>query len=190
MQRICGVMAALCVVTACSNGPGPVQPTRLPAADASSSTAGLSAPAGAARELLMLDQCDPDSFNAAIGPDTCINRNGGITFDLFISLLQEQRRVPSWRFVPDTIHVPAALTLDILNRGGEVHTFTAVAAFGGGLVPVLNTLSGTPVPAPECLSLGPGDFVAAGARTAATFAAGEADKYQCCIHPWMRAVTR
>jgi hypothetical protein len=138
----------------------------------------------------MLDQCDPDSFNAAIGPGTCINRNGGITFDLFIALLQQQSRVPSWRFSPDTIHVPGELTLPILNRGGETHTFTEVDEFGGGIVPVLNALSGNPVPAPECLALGPTDFVAPGARASHTFEPGEADKYQCCIHPWMRAVTR
>jgi hypothetical protein len=135
----------------------------------------------------MLDQCDPDSFNAAIGPGTCVNRNGGITFDLFISLLQQHARVPSWRFSPDTIHVPRELTLAIVNRGGEAHSFTEVDEFGGGVVPNLNALAGTPVPAPECLSA---DFVPAGGQTSHTFEPGEADKYQCCIHPWMRAVTK
>jgi hypothetical protein len=33
---------------------------------------------------------------------------------------------------------------------GETHTFTEVAQFGGGLVGLLNDLSGNPVPAPEC----------------------------------------
>jgi hypothetical protein len=126
----------------------------------------------------MLDECEPDSFNAAVGPGACVNRNGGITFDLFLSLLQQQARVPSWRFSPDTIHVPRELTLAIVNRGGEVHTFTEVAA-----------LAGTPVPAPEC-SPASLVFVPSGGQTSHTFEPGEADKYQCCIHPWMRAVTR
>ena len=84
------------------------------------------------RRILLLDQCDPDSFNAVIGPGTCINRNGGVTFDVFIALLEKTQRVPSWRFSPDTIHVPRELTLSIVNAGGEAHTFTEVEEFGGG----------------------------------------------------------
>ncbi len=38
-----------------------------------------------------------------------------------------------------------------LGVGGELHTFTKVATFGGGFIPPLNQLSGNPVPAPECL---------------------------------------
>ncbi len=77
--------------------------------------------------------------------------------------------------------------LSVVNQGGEVHTFTEVDDFGGGIVPELNALSGTPVVAPECLALGAGDFIAPGGQTSHTFERGEADKYQCCIHPWMRA---
>jgi hypothetical protein len=141
------------------------------------------------REIRIFDQCDPDSFNAAIGPGTCI-RAGGLTFDTFIALLQKHQIVPSWRFSAAVIHVPAELTLPIANDGGEVHTFTEVEEFGGGIVPVLNSLSGNPVPAPECLGLSPSDFVAPGAETTHTFEPDNADKYQCCIHPWMRATTR
>jgi hypothetical protein len=72
----------------------------------------------------MLDQCDPASFDAAVEPGTCVNRKGGLTFDTFISLLVQHQAVPSWRFSPETIHVPAELTLPIINAGGEVHTFT------------------------------------------------------------------
>jgi hypothetical protein len=138
----------------------------------------------------MLDECDPDSFNAVIGAGTCVGRSGGLRFDAFIALLEKHAQVPSWRFSPNTIHVPRELTLPVTNQGGEVHTFTEVEEFGGGVVPQLNALVGTPVPAPECLALSPGDFIAAGGQTSHTFERGEADKYQCCIHPWMRAVTR
>jgi hypothetical protein len=189
MERISGLMAALCVSAACSGGADPLQPTRLPAAAGAMSAISASGAAGG-RQIMMLDQCEPDSFNAVIGPGTCINRRGGITFDVFIALLQRNGAVPSWRFSPDSIHVAGAVTLPIVNRGGEAHTFTEVAAFGGGIVPDLNVLAGTPVPAPECLALGGGDFIAPGAQTSHTFAPGDADRYQCCIHPWMRAVTR
>jgi hypothetical protein len=189
---LCGVVLPIFVlVAACGETRSPTTPS---AASAVPQPASLNTPATAllaeGRRILMLDQCEPDSFNAAVEPGTCVDRNGGITFDAFIALLQGQQRAPSWRFSPDTIHVPTELTLPIINGGGEVHTFTEVEEFGGGVVPVLNTLSGTPVPAPECLALSQSDFIPAGGQTTHTFAPGGSEKYQCCIHPWMRATTR
>jgi hypothetical protein len=58
--------------------------------------------------------------------------------------------------------VKVGQTLLAANRGGEVHTFTEVEKFGGGIVPDLNALSGNPTPAPECLTLAPDDFVPPG----------------------------
>ena len=183
---VCLLPIAL-MIAGCSDRP-PSSPSDMPAVQAS--TQGSSAVPGENRSITILDQCDPASFNAAIGAGACVNRNGGITFDAFVALLQEQARVPSWRFSPDTIHVPRDLTLAIINRGGEEHTFTEVEEFGGGVIPFLNNLAGTPVPAPECVALGSGGRIPAGGQTSHTFEPGEADKYQCCIHPWMRAVTR
>lgn len=187
-----GALVSACVLLACADSPSPAAPADVAAPVQSSAVpSGPSiALASGGRRLLMLDQCDPDSFNAAIGPGTCIDRNGGVTFQTFISLLQRHQIVKSWRFSPDTIHVPRELTLAIANGGGEVHTFTEVEEFGGGIVPDLNNLSGNPVPAPECLALTPSDLIAPGGQTTHTFEPGEADKYQCCIHPWMRAQTR
>lgn len=187
-----GALVSACVLLACADSPSPAAPAEV---SAPVQSAGL--PNGPSinletggRRLLMLDQCDPESFNAVIGPGTCIDRNGGVTFQTFISLLQKQQTVNSWRFSPDTIHVPRELTLPVANAGGEVHTFTEVAEFGGGIVPDLNTLTGNLVPAAECLALTPSDFIAPGGQTTHTFKPGEAEKYQCCIHPWMRAQTR
>jgi hypothetical protein len=45
-------------------------------------TAGASA-ASTTRQVLMLDDCDPATFNAAIGPGTCV-KDGGTTFSEFI----------------------------------------------------------------------------------------------------------
>jgi plastocyanin len=73
------------------------------------------------------------------------------------------------------------------NNGGEVHTFTEVDEFGGGIVPPLNVLSGNPLPAPECLQLGLGDFIPAGGQSAPDLEDPGVHHYQCCIHPWMRA---
>ena len=73
------------------------------------------------------------------------------------------------------------------NIGGEAHTFTEVDDFGGGIVPVLNDLSGNPVPAPECVQLGPADFIPPGGVSAPDVEEPGVHHYQCCIHPWMRA---
>ena len=81
-------------------------------------------------------------------------------------------------------------TLAAVNRGGETHTFTEVEEFGGGIVPMLNDLAGVPDVAPECKQLAPGDFLAPGARSAETEEESAVEKYQCCIHPWMRAEVR
>jgi hypothetical protein len=74
-----------------------------------------------------------------------------------------------------------------VNHGGEVHTFTEVEEFGGGIVPALNNLAHTPVEAPECKALESDDFIAPGAtyESDTEQEPGE-EKYQCCIHPWMR----
>ena len=73
------------------------------------------------------------------------------------------------------------------NAGGEVHTFTEVEEFGGGLVPQLNELSGNVNIRPECLNLKLEEFIRPGHFTPADFPdeIGN-EKYQCCIHPWMR----
>jgi hypothetical protein len=174
---------ALAILAACD---GPTISEPVTTAEA------LHAPtfADASRAILIMDQCDPESFNAALGAGSCVNRNGGLTFETFIQQLQSQQTVPSWINTPQVIHVPRAMSLPVVNGGGEVHTFTEVAEFGGGIVPVLNALSGNPVPASECLTLGPGDFIPAGGQSMHHFAPGESHKYQCCIHPWMRSTSR
>ncbi|MFL5581362.1 MAG: hypothetical protein ACJ8AO_13415, partial [Gemmatimonadaceae bacterium] len=81
-------------------------------------------------------------------------------------------------------------TILAVNRGGEVHTFTEVEEFGGGIVPILNQLSGNPVAAPECLALAAEDFVPAGGTYPVTEDEAGVEHYQCCIHPWMRTTVR
>ena len=134
----------------------------------------------------MMDACDPDSFNAALGDGTCV-RSGGVLFDNFIELLRRHGSVGAWHFTPTTSNLVVGQGFSVTNHGGEVHTFTEVEEFGGGIVPMLNELAGTPTAAPECLALSGADFIAPG-----TTSQGEAEDeegvehYQCCIHPWMR----
>jgi hypothetical protein len=113
---------------------------------------------GEQRQVQMMDACDPQSFNAAIGPGTCI-RQGGVDFTKFLTLLGQHHKVGALNFAPPTLNARVGQELLAVNHDGEVHTFTEVEEFGGGIIPDLNALSGEPVPAPECLSLEPGDFV-------------------------------
>jgi hypothetical protein len=132
-----------------------------------------------------MDGCDPTTFNAVLGEGTCV-RNGGVEFTKFLELLGQHQKVGAWHNAPGTLNVRVGQTLLAVNQGGEAHTFTEVAAFGGGIVPLLNQLSGAPVPAPECLALGPTDFVPAGGVTTDEVEGPGTEFYQCCLHPWMR----
>ena len=142
---------------------------------------------GVERRVTMMDACDPTTFDAVLGPGSCV-RNGGVTFEKFLEQLGAHQKVGGWQFAPPQTHARVGDVLLAVNRGGEVHTFTEVAAFGGGIVPDLNELSGTPVPAPECLALSGADFVPAGGTYRAPVEEAGTERYMCCIHPWMRTV--
>jgi plastocyanin len=142
---------------------------------------------GEQRLVTMMDACDPETFNAAVGPGTCI-RNGGVRFAKFLQLLGQHQKVGAWAFAPTSVNARVGQELFAVNRGGEVHTFTEVEEFGGGIIPDLNVLAGVPVPAPECLALAPGDFVPPGGSTTDDVEEEGTELYECCIHPWMRMV--
>ncbi len=146
------------------------------------------------KKVGLLDDCEPTTFNEAIGPGTCIG-NGHTTFDEFIEELIATQDVHKWRNQPSQMHVNVGRPLLIENRGGEVHTFTPVAEFGGGLVSDLNGISGNPVVIPECspANIGSIDFLPAGAVVEGPTAGSSelpvgVTRFQCCIHPWMRTV--
>jgi plastocyanin len=141
----------------------------------------------------MLDNCDGPTFNDAVGPGTCV-RNGGLTFDKFVALLIENGAVESWRFSPEGLSIDAGGTITAVNRGGEPHTFSEVAQFGGGCIEEVNDLLGLD-PVPECAGFpgppggpffgatlaAPGDSVTTAPLTAGTH------RFLCLIHPWMRS---
>jgi len=144
------------------------------------------------KKIRMYDDCEPTSFNAVLGDGACVGK-GHTTFAEFIEELEETQDAHAWRNQPSAMHINTGRPTFIENRGGEVHTFTPVANFGGGFVDELNGISGNPVPAPECLNFGAIVFIPAGATEAGP-TAGSADlpvgtkRFQCCIHPWMRTV--
>ena len=141
--------------------------------------------------IRLLDDCEPVSFNAVLGDGSCIG-NGHTTFDEFIAELAATQDAHKWANQPSDMQLNVGRGTVIENRGGEVHTFTPVAEFGGGFIPDLNGISGNPVPAPECLNFGAIVFIPAGATeegpTAGSDLSVGSHKFQCCIHPWMRTV--
>ena len=142
---------------------------------------------GEQRLITMQDACDPETFNQAVGPGTC-TRDGGVRFAKFLELLGKHQKVGAWHNAPSSLNARVGQELFAVNRGGEVHTFTEVEAFGGGIIPDLNALARVPVQAPECLALAPGDFVPPGGSTTDDVEEEGTELYQCCIHPWMRTV--
>jgi len=145
--------------------------------------------------VALMDNCDPTTFN---GLCVVLPRPGDTTLTEFFGLLFSPLSTtiighPAWRFEPSYLDVRAGHTLRVTNSGGEGHTFTEVAVFGGGSIGPLNGQGGPSgtVPltrAPECPAnpaalavLSPGDTVSL------KLSAG-AHNFMCCIHPWMRAV--
>jgi plastocyanin len=133
------------------------------------------------------DQCDSTTFNAGLGPGTCVLK-GSVTLSAFNSELSSTQQVAAWRFDPSTFTVHVGQKITAMNTGGEEHTFTEVEQFGGGIVPALNSAVGTPNEAPECAALTAAGHIKSG-QSFTTDAASEVgtEHYQCCIHPWMKA---
>ena len=169
---------------ACSDSAPPTTPAiankQLAAANADRS-------ADDARTLRMYDSCDPATFNAVFNDPTICIKQGHVPFDRFIAELTQTQRAAQWRFAQQNVELTPGADVFARNEGGEVHTFTRVAQFGGGIIPLLNDLSGNTTVAPECATLEPDDFVAPGALYTAELNTDAVQHFQCCIHPWMRA---
>jgi hypothetical protein len=143
---------------------------------------------GGTPEVRALDDCDPATFGALCRAGF----NGGTTLDEFRTELANTQTVGAWKY-SSAVNTKPGRPVNVVSRAGETHTFTVVANFGGGKVPSLNTASGNPVAAPECLQAsGPRNVtVASGTSQTVTTGAGGTlpvgrYKVQCCIHPWMR----
>jgi plastocyanin len=150
--------------------------------------AGAVASAAGIRTVAIMDQCDPATFDAAVGPGTCVGNAGGVPFDTFVAEVTKTQQAGAWHFAPGVVRMRDGEALQARNNGGETHTFTQVAQFGGGFIDFLNQLSGNPVPAPECNPVTNPEiqFVAPGEKTDPDFEEPGVHHYQCCIHPWMR----
>jgi plastocyanin len=149
-------------------------------------------------QIVALDECDPTTFNAPpVGPDFC--KNVALAFLGFATTLPDLFAKaaagapdPNWDFEPDSLTIKTGTPLIVVNQGGEPHTFTPVANFGGGFIAGLN---GGQAAVPECAA-GFKDVAVARTRIlqgsqlqVSGLTKGE-HHFQCCIHPWMRVTVK
>jgi plastocyanin len=182
------IPAVVVAVAACSDVPS--TPVLAPTSVASLSRDGGSGEAGRVEKLELRDQCDQASFDAALGAGTCVRKNG-VPFDDFIAQITKDGFAGGWKINPDHLNDKPGTSLSVTNIGGETHTFTQVTNFGGGIVDLLNQLSGNTVVADGCANLDPLDpasFVPPGHEHDVSSLAAGTYNFQCCIHPWMRTV--
>jgi plastocyanin len=138
--------------------------------------------------VIMRDDCDRDD------PDWeptggCTLRRGDVGVTEFLLELNSPLSASvvghqAWRNDPSYLKVRTDQDVQVRNYGGRVHTFTEVAAFGGGRVSDLN--QGLE-PAPECATAT--NVPPRGSLTLSNLSEGN-HHFQCCIHPWMRAVIK
>jgi len=143
--------------------------------------------------IVALDECDPTTFNAAIGPDFCKNvalapLGFATTFQDLFAKAAAGTPDPGWDFEPDVLRIKEGTTVVVTDQGGEPHTFTEVKKFGGGFIEPLN--GGEPMAA-EC----EGGFknlevaktrIIQGSQMNVTGLSKGTHHFECCIHPWMR----
>ena len=193
--RFCSVVAlvaAAAVIVGCESRSQPVSPSTMDSAP----SAVVAGPAqaemkGTSQHVVgLFDACDPETFNAALGEGAC-TRSGGVRFDTFLEQLGQHHSIGAWHFAPTNVTMKLGELLVATNRGGEEHTFTEVDEYGGGVVDVLNQLTGMTEVAPECAALGAtGGRIKPGASSSEKTDEAGVEKYQCCIHPWMRTEVR
>jgi plastocyanin len=183
MSRMTGVRGLLAAAVAvCVLSPS-ASPTRAVLAS------------GDDNDIAIRDDCDPD--DPAWAPSGgCTLRDGDVTNAEFgvesgpasgplaSSVIGHQ----AWRNDPPYLKIEVGDSVKVRNRGGRTHTFTEVAEFGGGRVPPLN--QGL-LPAPECNPpTSTAVDLAPGAKARVRGLAEGNHRFQCCIHPWMRAIIK
>jgi plastocyanin len=161
----------------------------------------LPAPAGLAEEdtttpvqIVALDECDPTTFNAVLGADFCKNvalasvTDFATKFNDLFAKAAAGTPDRAWDFEPDSVTIKKGTPLIVVNQGGEPHTFTEVAKFGGGFIPPLNSGQQTVA---ECA----GGFknlavartrILQGSQLQVAGLSEGTHYFECCIHPWMR----
>jgi plastocyanin len=145
---------------------------------------GTASAAHGGAKISIRDNCDPATFNAIVGPGTCVG-DGDTTFPALIDSLIATGAHPKWVFKPSTLTLKAGEALTAVNVGGERHTFSEVKNFGGGCVDALNQVLGL-TPVPECGDdTFPKTLLIPGMTAHPAGLSPGWHTFQCLIHPWM-----
>jgi plastocyanin len=160
------------------------------AAFAAATPAGRSGDDTESKRIAIRDDCDPrDPAWAPTGG--CALDRGDVSFAEFVEETSSPLSLSvighqAWRNDPSYLKVKAGTNVRVKNVGGRAHTFTEVAAWGGGKIPFPPLNQGLTI-APECpgsIDIAPGDSI-----KLSGLAVGN-HRFLCCIHPWMRAVIK
>jgi plastocyanin len=193
----CAPLLIVALAAGCSDDPvsqdGQAAVPRVAGGASLAASGGLGGPndRGPKRYIAVLDDCDPNDPEWA-PTGGCTRKNGAVTEDEFGALLGSPLSLsvvghPAWRNEPSYVKVEAGRSVGVTNEGGRLHTFTQVAAFGGGRVPPLRMGL---TPAPECLTPNPAAELPPGASLDVEGLSVGTHRFQCCIHPWMRAAIK
>jgi plastocyanin len=143
------------------------------------------------RKIAIRDDCDPR--------DPGWTPSGGCTLEEGdVSLMEFGVEVANpaaasvighqaWRNDPNYLKIREGQSVRVRNRGGRAHTLTEVPNFQAGKILANAALNRGLAPAVECLAstnLDPGAGV-----TIRNLQEGN-HRFQCCIHPWMRAIIK
>jgi hypothetical protein len=101
-----------------------------------SATANRGNDAGTVR---LIDDCEPTTFNAALGEGACVG-DGDTTFEEFGAALAEGGD-QHWRNNPKQTAVGQGHGLHLVNHGGEFHTFTKVDTFADGAASIAQDIA-------------------------------------------------
>jgi hypothetical protein len=82
--------------------------------------AGAQAPHSLA-EVVALDECDPATFNAALGPGFCLNVTpfgSAVPLADLLASVAAGTPNPNWDFEPDSLTIKSGTILEAVNQGG------------------------------------------------------------------------
>jgi hypothetical protein len=157
----------------------------------------VAAAADSGKKFEVTDDCAP---NADWGPGGCLRDSGQVTrLEFDAANANRYPGHPAWRIVPPYATDQNQTEIRAQNTGGRGHTFTEVAAFGGGFVAPLNP-PGVGL-APECATVNSNGTLSPAADAQTTMLAPGSElrveglapgthNFQCCIHPWMRTTVK
>jgi plastocyanin len=189
------LLCAMVVVAGCgkdADRQGIVAPNAARAdASGSANKSGEGHDADENKRIAILDDCDPTDPGWAPSGG-CTLRSGDVSFAEFGAGLSSPLSLsvvghPAWRMEPSYVEsFNRGHSVRVTNEGGRTHTFTEVAQFGGGKIPNPGLNKGLTT-APEC----PGsvDLAPGASMDLSNLTPGD-HRYQCCIHPWMRALVK